>query len=291
MSQAEAPHQISSVYLRNLTLKRSSRSYSPTALTSEKPQFLTIPPEIRQKIYDLLLVTNGGQYKLLVERSIGSETDIAFNTGSHAALIIPAHVKSESCSIGLYATKQYDMSLQIMFTCKLVHKEAIPTFFSRNIFGLCLSCMKQCNTPFQRSVGSNMVHIRYLNHPVDYSEENLRDEKSPMKLLPLALKGLQELRRVRGFSVTYLKEAGKRAIWEIGKGLVDNHPSLCKVYYRRWPPWNVDYGVETYYYLTLLAEDEAAGTAVRDDFPVYHLVYHEVLTSIMLVETGLSPDR
>ena len=130
---------------------------------AKNPQFLSLCADIRHEIYDHLLIPNGPdgrRPKLLIETAFDKGgIQITWNKSRD--------IETHTPNCGYNARSIYKLcSPQILFTCKTIYNEALPTLYAKNCFFVRLTYSGNgCNTCYTilRIIGSaGASHIRFL---------------------------------------------------------------------------------------------------------------------------------
>ncbi|KAK2808265.1 hypothetical protein FQN50_004820 [Emmonsiellopsis sp. PD_5] len=122
-------------------------------MRKQKPTFLTLPPEIRLQIYELLFQVD--------HRKMGYAKWRVGNIGSNFICVGLDTEKGRSCS------DTPSIKPRILRTCKQIYQEALPILYSRNAFYISYS-MYAVN--FFRGIKTNVKYITTIRLSIDWGE-------------------------------------------------------------------------------------------------------------------------
>ena len=218
---------------------------------------LTLPAEIREEIYKVLLIAEGEKTELVKYPLPGSvkDTDVETNVRCGRRVTIQHEKREDYRTIDggqiLHTAeskercdghKRKHLSPQLLATCKHVYNEALAILYSENCFTSC-SCSFQHTLPhlerLSRMTGKN--HIVYLELKFKVQNNTKMTSNPNLTVLP-------RLRRVEG---------------------IDRHQSLRKIHWRQTmaPPLPHEPSFPLSHLcggsVKLLADGEDGGTAVR----------------------------
>ena len=248
-------------------------------MVTARPNLLTLPAEIREEIYKVLLIAEGEKTELVKYPLPGSvkDTDVETNVRCGRRVTIQHEKREDYRTIDggqiLHTAeskercdghKRKHLSPQLLATCKHVYNEALAILYSENCFTSC-SCSFQHTLPhlerLSRMTGKN--HIVYLELKFKVQNNTKMTSNPNLTVLP-------RLRRVEGISTgDCTMEERDIVIERVASALIDRHQSLRKIHWRQTmaPPLPHEPSFPLSHLcggsVKLLADGEDGGTAVR----------------------------